>query len=342
MSAGILYCDVGADRFAFHSRDVRHVERAEHLRPAAADDGRAGVLMLGDLAVQVFPLGAALGLAGDRSAGTIDRHIAVTGDRHSLVGWLVDRVARADQSGAFQVAPMPPLVGSPASMWFEGAVRTDADRSALLIRPEGLRPYAVAPAPRFQLPAGAASPPEGTREPVAVVFMTDALPRSTSRRYALSGRQIAAIVQAEAPIELPGCADHVMGVIWWRNAIVPVIDFRNPADRHVDPRGRRLIARCGPRHHGALVAISIAAEVLMCRADGSHREMPEVQCPWFASGVFDINGEPVALLDLDVLLDCDASASRHGDAVLPDLLVEGAAGDAEPLGSPLDPPAFGA
>lgn len=341
----ILYCDVAPERFAFRSRDVRHIERAEHLRPETADDGRVGVLMLGGHAVPVYSLGAVLGVVSDRAATVTDRHIAVTGNRDSLVGWLVDRVARADQSGAFHVAPMPALIGDPASRWFEGAVKLDEHRSALLIRPNALNPASGESFP---------PPPEGRAkfdqllqstepaEPVAVVFMTDALPRSAATRYAISGRQIAAIVQPEAPIAVPGCAGHVTGVTWWRRTIAPVIDFRSSIDAADDPHPRRLIVRCGARHREALIALSIAAEVVMCRADGNHREMRELPRPWFASGIFDINGEPVALIDLDALLEGDPSGSRDGDAVLPDLLVERTARDAEPVGGTLDPAAFGA
>jgi hypothetical protein len=103
-----------------------------------------------------------------------------------------------------------------------------------------------------------------------------------------------------------------------------------------------LIVRCGPRHHGALVALPITAEVVMCRPDGQHRELADIPCPWFASGVFDVNGDAVALIDLDLLLEPGASRPGHGNPVLTDLLIEGAARDAEPLRGPFDPTAFSA
>jgi chemotaxis signal transduction protein len=163
----------------------------------------------------------------------------------------------------------------------------------------------------------------------------------TARRYAISGRQIAGIVQPAATMPLPGCADHIVGLTWWRRSVVPVIDFRDTAERTPDTDRRRLIAQCGGRHRGALVAFSIDAEVLMCRPDAAHRQLRDIPCPSFASGIFDVNGEPVALIDLDVLLDLEASDLRDGDAVLPDFLVQRAPGDAEPPRGPLDSAAFG-
>jgi chemotaxis signal transduction protein len=341
-NTGLLLCDVGEHRFAFRSRDVWHVERAEHLRRDSGADGRVGTLRLGSVAVEVFSLGAVLGVTPDRAPGS-DGHVAVTGNSHGLFGWLADRIGRADHAAAAHVAPLPPLIGSPANQWFEGAARIDDQQSALLLRPQCINPLypEAAPACTGVSPAQPIAAPGRTAEAVAVIFKTAALPPSAAIRYALSGRQIVAIIQAGPRLAIAGCADHVCGLTWWRHAIVPVIDF-NPRGAHAERHERLLIARCGARHRGALVALPIAPEVLMCRPDRNCREISGVERPWFAPGVFDVHGEPVALLDLDALLGPDGSGARHGDAVLPDLLVERAARDAEPVGGPLDAPAFGA
>jgi chemotaxis signal transduction protein len=340
----LLFCDVGDRRFAFRSRDVWHVERAEHLRREPGDGGRIGVLMLGKVAVEVFSLAAVLGVpAGPSAAG--DGHIAVTGNSHGLFGWLADRIGRADSAAAPHIAPLPPFIGAPAQAWFEGVVRIEQQRPALLIRPQCINPlFPEAPSARTDL----VIPPEpsfqsaAAAEPVAVIFKTGALPASAAVRYAVSAKQIAAIVHTDTPMAVSGCADHVVGVTWWRRTIVPVIDFNRGRDRSAETQHRLLIARCGPAHHGALVALSIAPEVLMCRPDGTYRERRDLARPWFASGVFDVNGEAVALVDLDAIVAPRASGPRDGDAVLPDLLIERAARDAEALGGALDPPALGA
>jgi chemotaxis signal transduction protein len=340
---GLLICEVGLERFAFRSRDVHHVERAEYLQADGTGDGRAGVLMLGQTIVPVFPLASVLGRPGGFTAAA-EGHIAVTGDRANPIGWLVDRVGRTMHAAPPEIVPLPALLGAPAADWFDGMVRIDENVSALLISPQHLNPLAPATTKRSTPVMDSvkpALPPGPQPEPVAVVFSTTVLPPTPAQRYALSGRQIAAIVHPTVPIEVPGTADHVVGVMWWRRAIVPVIDFRDPADRQLEAHRRRVIAQCGGRHRGALVAFSIDAEVLMCRPDAAHRQLRDVSCPSFASGIFDINGESVALLNLDLLLETDDSRLGNGDAVLADLLVERAAGNAEPLGGPFDPPAFG-
>lgn len=302
---GILCCEVGRERYAFRSSDIRHVERAEYVRVDGGTDGRRGTLRLGSQQVPVFALGQVLGgTSSNYTPHGGEGHVAITGERGALVGWQVDRIARAPRLGAGDIAALPPILGAPATSWFEGLVRLDDDESALLIAPHHLasgRQVVEGRDPEVAFERRAPTPAIDP-EPVAVVFSTTALPASAAIRYALSGRQIAAIVQSTEIIAVPGCSDRVRGVMWWRRVVVPVIDFRNAADRDATPPRRRLIVQCGARQHVSLIAFSIDSEVVMCRPATDHRLLPAVACPPFASGVFDVNGEAVALLDLDALL----------------------------------------
>ena len=297
---GILCCDVGHERFAFRSSDVRHVERAEYMRPDRGADGQLGTLRLGGQLVPVFGLAEVLGRACDDPSHRRSGHIAVTGDRNALTGWLADRIERTAEPAREDIAALPPLIGAQATSWFEGVVRLGEGESALLLAPDRLvsAAPAVEPTPTespFTHQRSAAGP-----ERVAVVFSTAVLPRSATSRFALSGRQVAAIVQPSAPVAVPGSYDYVGGITWWHRAIVPVIDFRAPSERTA--YARQLIAQCGSRRYGALVAFSIDSDVRMCRPAADHRVLQEVPCPAFASGVFEVEGEAVALLDLDALL----------------------------------------
>lgn len=301
---GILCCDVGQERFAFRCRDVRHVERAEYMRPDRGEFGRVGSLKLGGQQVPVYGLGEVLGRdSRDDRANPCEGHIAITGDRHSLSGWLVDRIARAAQPRPGDIAPLPAIVGAQAASWFEGIVWLGEDESALLLAPHRLTAPVTNASSHDTVTFERPRPHDGGEpESVAVVFSTTVLPVSGSQRFALSGRQIAAIVQPTSPITVPGSSDYVGGVTWWRRTAVPVIDFRAPHDRLASTHRRRLIAQCGSRRHSSLVALSIDSEIFMCRPASEHRLLPEAPCPPFASGVFDVNGHAVALLDLDALL----------------------------------------
>ena len=305
----VLRCAVDAYAFAMPADDVRHVTRADQLRADDSSDGRVGALTLGGQQVPVFDLGAVLGLRAAHVRADGDQHIAVTAEGGRLAGWLVDRLTRDLASSQSRIAALPQVIGGTARRWFSGVV-VSADRDAiLLIDPTQIDPHSTQ-LPSRQEPSQVFSTPaiaiESPREPVAVVFSTAALPSTDADRFALSGRQIAAIVQPGHAIAVPGAASHVRGLTIWRNVVVPVIDFRDGA-----PAGdneRWLIARCGGVQHG-LIALPISADVVMHRPTPEDRLVSGAQPAAFATGVFTVDGDRVALLDLDALL-ADTSAAE--------------------------------
>lgn len=303
---GLVCCTVGDKQYALRGADVRQIVRVEKMRAAGGSDSRVGTLDLGGQPVPVFRLGSVLGRsAALRTApGAGGHHIAVTGEGHELVGWLVDRVVRTPLALDAQVVSLPSVVGPTAAAWFEALVKLQGT-SILLIAPQYLNPLAQ----RQRRPdavrafSAPAVPNKGESEQIVLLFSTPALPRCAAPRFALSGRQIAAIAQPMSPIPVPGSAPHVTGVAWWRNLVVPVIDFRG-AGEHDDlaQRRRQVIAQCGPRLGNTLVAFVVDAEISLHRPGAGDERASGVACPSFAAGMFDIGGEPVALLDLDSLL----------------------------------------
>lgn len=299
----LVCCAVGDRQYAFYDTDVRQIARVEKMRGDAAGDGRAGSLDVNGQTVPVFRLGSLLARAarGVQSGG---HHIAVTGDRGELVGWLVDHITRTSMPAESHVGSLPAVVGPMASSWFEALVRL-GDTSILLMSPRNLNPLM----PRRAKPeppkaaAGARKNAADPTERVVLLFSTPALPAGGGARFALSGKRIAAITQPMPVIHVPGAAPHVTGVSWWRNAVVPVIDFRGAGD-HDDMAERRryVIAQCGPRLGRTLVAFPVDAEMTMHRPAGSDRQVAGQACPPFISGLFEIGGEIVGLLDLDALL----------------------------------------
>lgn len=299
----IVRCTIGDEHYAFRNADVRHIARVEQMRAETAADGRVGSLQLDGYAVPIFSLARVLGRAVSAPSRRADQHIAVTGEAGALVGWLVDRIVRTPLSASSDVVSLPETVGGPATRWFEALVRVD-DESMLLLAPQYLNPLAPRAMRDDATEMFHGPPPQIDRDakPMAVIFSTTVLPPCEARRFALSGRQIAAIVQPAPPIPVPGSAGHVTGVTWWRHAVVPVVDFRAPADRSHTAHRRCLIAQGGARLRGTLVAFSIDAEIEMHRPAAENHHLPGVPCPPFAAGMFDVSGESVALLDLDALL----------------------------------------
>jgi chemotaxis signal transduction protein len=300
---GLIRCVVGTREYALRADDVRHVTRADQLRAATVDDGRAGELKLAGQLVPVFSLGAALGI--DDSPRHPDQHIAITGDPPELVGWLADRVERAGTDDETDIAPLPRVAGGRASGWFHGVVTLADSHRVLLIDPRRLHPLHPSEPPASESSeevwstAQTAAP---TGDPMTLVFSTPVLPQCEARRFALSGRQVVAIVQPVDSIELPGAAPHVTGLTLWRDVLVPILDYREADLRTADAGRRQLIAQTGANGARGLVCFSIDPEVVMHRPATTDRLLPDLQCPAFAAGVFDVGGEPVALLNLDALL----------------------------------------
>jgi len=304
MGKGMLRCLVNADEYVIRADEVRHVARADQMRADNATDGRLGALTLGGHNVPVFAMSDALGLARpDPLRRHGDQHIAVTGEPHDLVGWMVDRVGRTVADG--RVAALPPSIGGRARRWFDGVVTfADSESPLLLIAPHHLNPLNTSvdhtdTASVFEEAVVIESPPA---QPVALIFSTTVLPSSMARRFALSGRQVAAITQPTAPVAVPGSARHIAGLTMWRNTAVPILDFREEPDRASGGEQRQLIARCKSHGRSSLVAFAIESEIAMHRPDAQDRLLSELPPPPFTNGLFEIDGEPVALLDLDALL----------------------------------------
>ena len=303
---GIVCCVVGETQYALRGADVRHIARVEQMRPDAGPDGRVGVFVIDRQSVPIFKLAQTLGFSSaGRSASGAEQHIAVTGDASSMAGWLVDRIVRPPSSANPAIASLPSIVGEPAVNWFDAVARL-GDQSVLVLAPQYLNPLATRPE-QAATSVFRAQPPRIDRqaERLAVIFSTPALPPIEGHRYALSGRQIAAIVQPVPALVIPGSARHIAGVMWWRDTIVPLIDFRDPGLGGAAAGRRCLIARCGPRIRGMLAAFLIDPEIQVHRPDASNSLLGNVTCPAFAAGMFQVDGDTVALLDLDALLAPD-------------------------------------
>ena len=301
MNHDFVCCAVADQQYALRGAEVRLISRAEQMRLEPGTDERIGTVEVVGQTVPVFALATRLGLPLSVARGA--RYIAFTGAFGELVGWLVDRIARPAVSQETMTAPLPPTLGAVATTWFEALLKV-GDQSMLLIAPRQLKAFACPPLPpnmggEFSAGVRAAAQPE----PTVVIFSTPALPRCDALRYALSGRQVVAIVPPPQAVVVPGSAAHVKGVFWWRNAVVPIVDFRDEAESTSSSLERRhIIAQCGVGLSGSLVAFPIDADIAMHRPGTGDRRLTDVARPAFAHGMFDVKGETVALVSLDALL----------------------------------------
>ena len=297
---GIVCCTVGDEQYALRGADVRHISRVEQMR---ADAGRRRPRRRAHSSA-ARPCrcsrwaGCSAGRRARRRAAA--QHIAVTGAAGELVGWLVDRIARTPLRD--RVVPLPAVVGAPRDEWFEALVKLGERRCCCSRRSISIR-WCARAATRADDQCSTRRRRRADREaePMVVIFSTPRCHAATARRYALSGRQIAAIVQP-SPIAVPGSAPHVTGVRWWRDAVVPVIDFRDPADRarrRASPVPHRPVRRAAGWHAASL---SRSTRTSRCTAGGRRSASARTCAPPFAVRHVRRRGEVVALLDLDALL----------------------------------------
>jgi chemotaxis signal transduction protein len=268
-----------------------------------------GTIAVGGEAVPVFSLAAFLDGAGPVENGTTTgQHIVVTPGAQGLIGWLADRIVRSRLSKRLDVLPLPAVLATGATAWFEGLVIVDG-APLLLLSPRNLdrratRVPAVADVPSPAIAAAPATPVAEAGPALVVMFSTPALPPSGAARYALSVRRIEAVVQSLDVILVPGCPPHVTGVAVWRSQVIPVVDFRSTNDRSAPAEDERfLIARCGRPLRGGSVAFAVESELALHKPTREDREAEEAEpTPPFVAGTFIVSGNRLALLDLDTLL----------------------------------------
>jgi chemotaxis signal transduction protein len=307
MTGDIVSCVIGGEQYALGGGHIREILRVERMRCGSRPGGAAGVVTIGGETVPVYSLASIL----DQQSGPADAsrpagsQIIVTHGSRGAVGWLVDGVARSRLPADARVTPLPPLVGPPATRWFEGLLEIE-ERSLLVLSPEHLDPRAPSPPPDRDHRVSASPPTLTTRPPrggaarLVVMFSSPALPRCGAHRYGLSARRIAAVIPSLPICVVPGSAPRVTGVAAWRGGVMPVMDFRDACDRPAIERERLLVVRSG----GALVAFPVEAEMALHQATRDDREADDERDsnPPFVAGTFIVAGSRLALLDLDALL----------------------------------------
>lgn len=316
---GFVCCHVGGAQYAIRGTHIRSVARADRMAPEVDGRGRVGTLRDATSAVPVYSLAA---LFGDSSSShSADGHIVITGEDRDPFGLFVDHISRAVGDVYDDVCPLPAFAGNQAVSWFDGLLKLE-DTACLVLAQSGLDPRG---------PNGRARTAPERRQPretehymrshdMVVTFASAALPDAGTRRYALSGRLIVALVQSLPVIPLPGRSPHVKALAWWQKSAVPVLEFTGDGTGGPHDGARYLVARCGARHDGAYVAFRVDADVSLHRATGDDAQVAGRDDLPFLRGVFNVSGECVGLLDLDALAGGVGAASAVPGARVPVLI----------------------
>jgi chemotaxis signal transduction protein len=299
---GLICCIVGDQQYAVRRDDVQTVARADDVRADPTRPDTVGTL--GD-GLPVFRLSRLL----DRSDGAVSagRHVIVTRGDGSSFGLLVDQIVRTPAVAHAEIRQLPAIVGPLPVARFRGLL-TSEEVSCLILAPGALDPAAplqrrAVSHPPAPASAGAAT---GVRHAIAnsvVIFSSAALSRRRDVRYALDARRISALVQSLPTVAVPGSPPYVKALGWWRESVVPVLDFARNTAPPPDASSRYLIVRTGRYFDHALVALPIGRDITLHRATGDDRLVASTGSARGAiRGMFTVGQERVALLDLDRLI----------------------------------------
>ena len=295
---GFVCCIVGEQQYAVRGRDVRNVARAERLRPAHGRDGLAGTIHHAGGDVPVYSLASMVGLHEDRRAA--DRHVLVTRGAGRDFGLLVDRVVRTPADDRARVLPLPAVVGDGALRRFEGLLQ-HRDWSYLVLSPSSLDPDARSRRPLTKRPRSRRLAAGGAD--IVAVFGSPSLPPCPADRYAIEARHVEALAQSLQTLPVPGAAPHVAAIASWRDEVAPVLSFADRAGDTSAARQRFIVVRCSLAAEDTCVAFAVAGDVALHRATRADTTVPfDPSRSPYVRGVFAINDERVALLDLARLL----------------------------------------
>ena len=309
-SRQVVGCRVAGRSYAFDGNDVRFIVRSDQVVAGGGGIACVGTLK-GPDPIPVYSVAALLHPSADADGGA---HVIVTGGG-SRVGWQVERILRGGRDDAHEVLSLPALAGPVARRWFAGLMTQGDDEPSLLCSPSGLDPRARAclalPDPT---PPKIALSSSGTAHGVVALFSSPALPRCVAQRYAISGRRIVAVAQSLAGRVVPGTPSYIVGLAAWRGIAVPLLDLSGRTSAAVDgSSGRYLLVRHGTGAQATVVGLAIDRDVVLHQA--SHADTPlaspgSVVPPGIR--LFRVKEEPIAFLDLDVLMGLRV-ASALGD-----------------------------
>lgn len=326
-----LRCMIAEETYCLSMTHVRGIRRLEELQgqetvvarmaqtPGASPGACAstacghGSAVLGWLpgsagAIPVFRL-AALLKRTEQAADPVGK-ILVLHTSPLPFGVAVDHVEDIFQVSAQEVLPLPPLLRSPQTAWFEGVVRLGSTW-LLALSPAGLHPQAGA---SDRLPVSTTCTLESLYAAVGshaaarargkmMLFTTTSAHAVT---FGLSLAQVPQVLQAQPLLPVHGTAPYILGLINWRNVPLAVIDLSRrlggPA-APLTPDGRLLVVRAAKSR--VFVGLAIQPQISIRALPLAHRVSTR-RLPWSTSllrGSFELDHTLLLIPDVDRLVD---------------------------------------
>ncbi len=325
----IVCCSVNETEYCLEMSAVSGIGRSSQITPDQTAAGQLGWLSIRQNKLPVFSMAERLNPA---QAGRAAKHQVQTDLQQGFLVLLnsaqpfalkVDRVTGIIAVNDHQIVPLPMIIEPQTDKVFKGIVNL-AEKWLLLADPVRLHPDNESQVAENLVPAIEAAPAKseaikptisGQSTRSQILLFSSALKTSETHDhfpmvFGLSIAQVREILNVPPMMTIPGAPGYVVGITNWRNFPVPIIDLKVRlgiteaviAPNMLSPKSRLLIVQ-SPKQAG-LVGFLINSEVkafplpIPYQAN-NHQFLVDQE---LIKGVFDLEGAPLIIPDLDALL----------------------------------------
>ncbi|MGE3540604.1 MAG: chemotaxis protein CheW [Candidatus Tectimicrobiota bacterium] len=301
-----LRCVAAGQTYALALAYVSSIQRPEQCRWQPGPRGPLALLPGAGRAIPVVRLAACLAAAP--TASSLSGRLLVLKAQPHPWALHVDSLEGVIQMASEAVYALPDLGQAPATCCFD-AVLAWEDQFLLSLAPAGLCPagLSVPAAPYHPIPRPVTHlPPAPQVGGQLLSFRTlEHAPHDPPWCFALSLSQIAQLLYRPPFVPVPGLAPGIVGLTWWRDALLGVIDLSQRlggAASPLDPTRRLLVVRAAATR--AFVSFAVWPDVHLWRLPLAHRPS-ERQFPFqpaLICGQFDLEHTTLVIPDINRLL----------------------------------------
>ncbi len=317
----LICCVTNEEEYCLEMSAIRSIGRAQQLGVQTNLEGfDPPIGAIGWIASQqnkfpVFDLAQQLHLSD--SGAPLHEGFVLLVNAAEPFGLRVDRIVGNLEVASAQIVALPEIVEPGAEKRFKGIVKLNdkwrlcADAGKLQhLHPEHFSPSNQAAAPTT-------SPPVTTqtqRKSAAQIMLfspAQRLDESIATQpmvFGLSLTQVQEVSHLLPIISVPGAPDYVFGITNWRAVPIPIIDLparlgmsQSPVSaKQIDPKSRLLIARAPSGWLGIPIHPQVKTFPLPIPYQRNQQHLALEQD--LVLGVFDLEGSPLVIPDLDAML----------------------------------------
>lgn len=333
----LVCCAVQEEEYCFDLSDVRSIMRANQMAlPSDQEPHSAIGAPLGWVAAQqdrlpVYDLAHRLALAPRPDPQTSHEGFILLLKAAPSFAVRVDRITGSIALAQAQMTALPPIVAAGTDPLFQSIAQLE-EKWLLCADVARLQPHtasadrpvsAVSVVPPVAVArVNNVEPPRKQAAAQVLIF----LPATTSEAggevvplvFGLSITQVQQVTKLTKIISVPHAPPYVLGIINWRNRPVPIIDLKarlglsatsaNP--KLIDPNSRLLIARAP--HQPEPIGFLVNPQIKTFRLPIPYQalQQPLALAPDLVKGVFDLEGTPFVIPDLDAMLTRNFASLR--------------------------------